>query len=133
MGRGASAAFSGMKHHPAGMPGEGPDSVPGVQLPWRPRGLSQVPVMLPYLPTTWLQAGHPPTRSRPGAVIRRWYRTTRISLCGAGRKLIRKMTGTITVPAIPLSSLNSSLWLYYNSLCADAQEIGLDVFRHHAV
>nr|DAT30346.1 MAG TPA: hypothetical protein [Caudoviricetes sp.] len=30
--------------------------------------------MLPYLPTTLLQAGHPPTRLRPGAVIRRWQR-----------------------------------------------------------
>lgn len=56
--------------------------------------------MLPYLPTVAAQAGHPSTKSRPGEVIRRWHRTARMSLCGAGHMLMRKTTNTITVPAV---------------------------------
>lgn len=72
-----------------------------MQLPWQPIGLSQVPVMLPYLPTDAAQAGHLSTDHALVQLSGAGNVTARISLCGAGRKQIRKMAGTITVPAIP--------------------------------
>ena len=67
---------------------------PGGPLACKP----QVPAIPSYLPMTILRRSpvnpdHAPVQLSGAGNV-----TARISLCGAGRTLIRKMTGTITVP-----------------------------------
>ena len=101
MGRGASATLSSIVCHPdQEIPGEGPDSVPGVQLPWRPIGLQATSTCDTVVPAYDDTAGRSPFNPdhAPVQLSGAGNVTARISLCGAGRTLIRKMTGTITVP-----------------------------------
>ena len=74
----------------------------GVQLPWRPIGLQATSTCDTVVPAYGDTAGRPPVNPdhAPVQLSGAGNVTARISLCGAGRTLIRKMTGTITAPAI---------------------------------
>lgn len=87
--------------------------------------------MLPYLPTTLLQAGHPPTRSRPGAVIRRWQRNCPYKPLRGRTQADTQNDRYHKVPAIRYHIWTSYLWLYYTSEHMDMQQRGLDSFRQY--
>lgn len=84
---------------------------------------------MPYLPTTLLQAGHPPTRSRPGAVIRRWQRNCPYKPLRGRTQADTQNDRYHKVPAIRYHIWTSYLWLYYTSEHMNMQQRGLDSFR----